>query len=103
MIPYCEQHGIAVVGYTPFGGLPARGAGRQVLDEIARANSRTVRQVVLNYLTRRPSVFAIPKASQIPHVEENAGGMGWTLAPEEIAAIDRTFPAPTRVRGLPMR
>jgi hypothetical protein len=29
-------------------------------------------------------------------VRENAGGTGWELAPDDIAAIDRAFPAPDR-------
>ena len=52
-----------------------------------------MRQVVLNFLTRDPSVFTIPKTSRPERAEENAGGCGWELASEEIAAIARAFPA----------
>jgi diketogulonate reductase-like aldo/keto reductase len=63
LLPLCEKEGIAVVGYTPFGGLPGSGtSGRGVLDGIAQDHGRTVRQVVLAFLTRRPLLFAIPKA-----------------------------------------
>jgi diketogulonate reductase-like aldo/keto reductase len=41
-------------------------------------------------------VFTIPKAGNLEHTRENAGGAGWALTPEDIAAIDRAFPAPTR-------
>ncbi|MFB3826157.1 MAG: aldo/keto reductase [Bryobacteraceae bacterium] len=93
LLPYCRQRQIAVVGYSPFGHSGFRGGG--VLEEIARRNGRTVRQVALNFLTRE-DVFAIPKASNVEHVRENAGGAGWRLSPEDIAAIDRAFPAPVR-------
>jgi diketogulonate reductase-like aldo/keto reductase len=52
--------------------------------------------VVLNFLTRDPSVFAIPKSSNPEHTRENAGAAGWDLAAAEIAAIDRESPAPKR-------
>jgi diketogulonate reductase-like aldo/keto reductase len=67
-----------------------------VLAEVAQRNGRTVRQVILNFLTRCPDVFTIPKASQPEHTRENAGGAGWTLSPGDITALDRAFPAPRR-------
>ena len=97
--PYCHQHGIAVVGYTPFGraAFPsAKSDGGKVLDAVARRNGRTVRQVILNFLTRLPNTFTIPKASSVEHTKENAGGAGWTLPAEDVRAIDRAFPAPDR-------
>jgi len=67
-----------------------------VLAEVAQRNGRTVRQVILNFLTRLPGVFTIPKAGQAGHTRENAGGSGWTLPAEDTAALDRAFPAPNR-------
>jgi diketogulonate reductase-like aldo/keto reductase len=97
LIPYCQERGIAVVGYTPFGRakFPRPGSpGGRVLEEIAQHHGRTVRQVILNFLTRCEGVFTIPKAGNLEHTRENAGGAGWALLAEDIAAIDRAFPAP---------
>jgi len=99
LIPYCEGEGIVVVGYTPFGqsSFPKAGsAGGKVLAEIAERQGKTVRQVILNFLTRFAGVYTIPKASQVEHTRENAGGMGWRLSEEDAARIDRAFPAPAR-------
>jgi diketogulonate reductase-like aldo/keto reductase len=105
LIPYCAEHQIAVVGYTPFGRdkFPSPGSpGGRVLAGIAKQHVATVRQVVLNFLTRFDHVFTIPKASRPEHTRENAGAMAWQLSPEEIAAIDHAFPAPTRDTPLAM-
>jgi diketogulonate reductase-like aldo/keto reductase len=99
LIPHCAGEQTAVVGYSPFGhrGFPAAGSpGSKVLNQIALRHGRTARQVVLNFLTRLPGLFAIPKASDPDHVRENSGGAGWTLAGEDEEAISRAFPAPTR-------
>jgi diketogulonate reductase-like aldo/keto reductase len=99
VIPYCHQHGIAVVGYTPFGQdafpRPLSKGGR-VLTSVAQHHKRTVRQVILNFLVRLPNVFTIPKSSNVKHTRENAGGGDWTLPAEDLAAIDHVFPAPDR-------
>lgn len=95
VIPWCEANGVTVVGYSPFGSgdFPGpRTAGGKVLADVAGAHNATPRQVALAFLTRRPSLLAIPKAATVPHVEENAGAAGLTLTDAEIAAIDRAFP-----------
>jgi diketogulonate reductase-like aldo/keto reductase len=99
LIPYCREHGIAVVGYSPFGhgGFPAeRSAGGRVLAKIGARYGRTGRQVALNFLTREPGVFTIPKAANPEHARQNAAGAGWELSEEEAAAIERAFPKPDR-------
>lgn len=95
LIPYCAQNDILVIGYTPFGRgrFPRKEAQPHgVLGRIAEKYGKTVRQVILNFLTREPNVVAIPKASNVAHVEENAGAMGWSLRSDDIAAMNATFP-----------
>ena len=99
LIPYCAEQGIAVVAYTPFGRTDwdrLKTPAGKVLAEIAKRNGRSVRQVVLSFLTRWPHVFTIPKADKVEHMRENAGGADWSLPAEDIAAIDRAFPAPAK-------
>jgi diketogulonate reductase-like aldo/keto reductase len=92
LVPYCAQREIAVVAYSPFGhkAFPAIKA----LERVARRHNATPRQVVLNFLTRDSSVFTIPKAGNPDHVRENAGAADLQLTEEDIAEIDRAFPAP---------
>jgi diketogulonate reductase-like aldo/keto reductase len=103
--PWCETHGVAVTGYSPFGhdDFPQpRSAGGRVLAEIARAHGATPRQVALAFLVRRPGVFTIPKAGTVAHVEENAGAGDLVLNPDDIARIEAAFPLGRPRRGLPM-
>lgn len=101
VLPACVRHGIAVVAYSPF----AQGGFRPhpVLAEIARAHGATPRQVALAFLVRHPSVFTIPKAAAVRHVEENAAASDLRLTEEEIRRIDAAFPAGRpRRRRLPL-
>jgi diketogulonate reductase-like aldo/keto reductase len=105
VIPWCEQHGVAVVGYSPFGHgqFPGpRTRGGRVLQEIAAAHDTTPRQVALRFLVRRPSLLAIPKASSPEHAAENAGAGDLWLSDTELARIDEVFPLGPRPRALPM-
>ncbi len=105
VLPWCEEHGQAVVAYSPFGHGdfpgPRTQAGR-VLREIADAHGATPRQVALRFLLRRPSVFAIPKASTAEHVAENAAAGDLRLTEDELARIDAAFPVGPRPTELPV-
>ena len=75
VIPCCNEHGIAVVAYSPFGSgsFPCpRTVGGQVLGEIAAAHGATPHQVALAFLLRFPSLFAIPKAGRPDHAAGRA-------------------------------
>ena len=87
VLPHCERNRVAVVGYTP---LARGGYMRGVVADVARKHARTPRQVTLNFLTRRPALFTIPKATDPAHVQENAAALDFTLTREEVRAIDGT-------------
>ena len=106
VIPWCEENGVAIVAYSPFGhagGFPEpQSKGGRVLKEIAERHNSTPRQVALRFLTRRASLFAIPKASNPEHAEENVGAGALNLSGAELAKIDAAFPLGARPRSLPM-
>jgi diketogulonate reductase-like aldo/keto reductase len=105
VIPWCEQHGVAVVAYSPFGhdDFPASSSkGGAVLARIAEAHSATPRQVALSFLTRATTVFAIPKASSAEHAGENAASGDLVLTRDDIAALDAAFLRRSKPRSLPM-
>ena len=98
LIPYCNKKRIAIVGYAPFGHgnfpSPSSREGK-LLIEIGRRHNRTPKQVALNYLTRHPTTFTIPKTTREERVRENSGGMGWQLTEDEVNEIDHAFPLPS--------
>jgi diketogulonate reductase-like aldo/keto reductase len=105
VIPWCEKHGVAVVAYSPFGHneFPSpRSKAGEVLQAVADAHKASARQVALSFLTRAPSVFAIPKASSAEHAADNAAAGKLSLSESELAALDKAFPRGPKPRGLPM-
>jgi diketogulonate reductase-like aldo/keto reductase len=105
VIPWCAQHGVAVVAYSPFGhdDFPSPASpGGAVLKKIAEVHKATPRQIALSFLTRETTVFAIPKASSAEHATENADAGDLVLGKDEIAAVDKAFPRGPKRRDLPM-
>lgn len=105
VIPFCAEHEIAVVAYSPFGQghhFPKPGsAGGRVLGEIAKAHGATPYQIALAFLLRFPGLFAIPKAVQAEHAVDNAQAAEIELKPDELRKIDAAFPRGPRRSGVP--
>jgi diketogulonate reductase-like aldo/keto reductase len=105
VMPWCAQHGVAVVAYSPFGhnDFPSpRSKAGEVLQAIAKTHGASARQVALAFLTRKPEVFAIPKASTSEHAADNAAAGKLVLGDDEITALDKAFPRGPKPRSLPM-
>lgn len=101
LLPWLEGKGVAAMAYSPVGqgGALLR---HPALEAIARRHGASPAQVALAFATRRPNVFAIPKAGTTAHVIENAAAADLALTPQDLAEIDAAFPPPRRKMPLSM-
>lgn len=83
LLPYCQREGVMLIAYTPLAKGRLARPGIPILDEMAERYGKTQGQVALNWLISQEWVVAIPKASKIEHLRENAGAVGWRLKPED--------------------
>ncbi len=97
LLPQCQQREIPIMAYCP---LAQAGRLRQALfddahlQQIAQQKGISVAQVLLAWVIRQQGVLAIPKASSVSHVQQNAAALSINLTNEELSIIDRAFPAP---------
>jgi diketogulonate reductase-like aldo/keto reductase len=104
IIPFCAEHEIAVVAYSPFGQghFPSSGsAGGRVLAEVAKAHEASPYQIALAFLLRFPGLFAIPKTAKADHAADNAQAATIELGEAELRKIDAAFPRGPRRSGVP--
>jgi aryl-alcohol dehydrogenase-like predicted oxidoreductase len=65
------------------------------IDEIARETGKTVPQIALNWLLRRPSVSTlIVGARNEEQLKQNLGAIGWELTKEQVAKLDAASEVP---------
>jgi aryl-alcohol dehydrogenase-like predicted oxidoreductase len=61
----------------------------EAIEKVAAEVGKTVPQVALNWLTRRPSVSTIIiGARNEEQLRQNLGAIGWSLTTEQVAALD---------------
>ena len=101
LLPWSGTTKIPIMAYSPVGhsGNLLRNA---TLKKIAQSHNATPGQIALAWVLRQPNVIAIPKASTKAHVRENAVSLKIKLTKEDLADLDRAFPAPKSKKSLPM-
>ena len=72
------------------------------LDEIATETGKTVPQIALNWLLRRPTVSSvIIGARDESQLRDNLGAVGWQLDTDQIARLDATSSRSSREAPYP--
>jgi diketogulonate reductase-like aldo/keto reductase len=100
LLPWCAQNGVGVMAYSPV-GQGGRLLSSAALKNVAQKRGISVAQAALAWCLRQP-IMAIPKASSVRHVEENAAAVSVELDTEDMAAIEKAYPAPKRKQSLDM-
>ena len=100
LLPWCRQNGVTVMAYSPV-GQGGRLLSSSTLRNVAQKHGVSPAQVALAWCPHQP-LMAIPKASSVRHVEQNAAAAGMELDADDLAAIDKAYPPPKRKQPLDM-
>jgi len=88
VIPYCQEQGITITAFRPLEKGELCKPGHAVLDELAAKYDKTPSQIALNWVISKENVITIIKSSNLEHLKENLGAMGWKMDPEDLKRLD---------------
>ena len=94
LLPWCEQHSMPVMAYTPLGG--ASLLNDPTLTRIGAAHGSSAAAIALAWVIRSGNVIAIPESGSAAHVKENAVALTLTLTPQELQMLDAAYPPSNR-------
>ncbi len=103
LIPWMKERNIPLIAYCPLAqqGRLERGLlSNPVIKKISDNHNITPMQVLLSFVLSQENLIAIPKASSIRHVEENAAVINIKLTEEELKELNIEFPSPNRKTSL---
>jgi diketogulonate reductase-like aldo/keto reductase len=92
LLPWCEQHGMPVMAYSPLGGPSAFLLRDPTLQRIGTAHDCSAAAVALAWAIRSGHVIAIPESGSVAHVKENAVALSLTLTPDDLQTLDTAHP-----------
>ena len=92
VLPWCEQHNMPVMAYSPLGGTGANLLRDPTLIQIGAAHGCSPAAVALAWTMRNGNVIAIPESGSVAHVKENAVALSLTLTSQDIQTLESAFP-----------
>jgi diketogulonate reductase-like aldo/keto reductase len=92
LLPWCKQHGVPVMAYSPLGGEGSPLLSGHTLAQIGAAHGCSAAAVALAWVIRGGNVIAIPESGLPAHVKENAAALSLTLTPQELQELDAAHP-----------
>jgi diketogulonate reductase-like aldo/keto reductase len=100
LLPWLQRQTMPLMAYCPIDR--GRVAADAALQQVADRHGATATQVALAWVMQQRGVMAIPKAVRETHLRENFASASLQLSADDLAAIDRRFPAPRAKAALAM-
>jgi diketogulonate reductase-like aldo/keto reductase len=92
VLPWCKQHNVPVMAYSPLGGDKHLVIGDRTLAQIGAIHGCSAATVALAWVIRSGSVIAIPESGSPAHVKENAVALSIALTPRDLETLDAALP-----------
>jgi diketogulonate reductase-like aldo/keto reductase len=95
LLPWCTQHNMPVIAYSPLGGDNNLVVRDRALAQIGAAHECSAAAVALAWVIRSGKVIAIPEAGSPAHAKENAQALSLALSAQEIQTLNAAYPGPS--------
>jgi len=95
LLPWCKQHDMPVMAYSPLGGDHNLVVGDPTLGQLGAAHGCSAAAVALAWVIRAGNVIAIPESGSAQHVKENAAALAVSLTTEDLQTLDAAFAQPS--------
>jgi diketogulonate reductase-like aldo/keto reductase len=95
LLPWCTQHNVPVMAYSPLGGDNNLVVGDRTLEQIGTAHKCSAAAIALAWVMRSGKIIAIPESGAPAHVRENAAALSITLTSHELETLAAVFPGPS--------
>ena len=91
VLPWCKQHNIPVMAYSPLGGDRHLVIGDRALAQVGTAHGCSAAAVALAWVIRGGNVIAIPESGSPAHVQENAVALSLALTQPDLQTLDAAY------------
>jgi diketogulonate reductase-like aldo/keto reductase len=91
LLPWCTEHNMPVMAYSPLGGDNNLVVGDRALAQIGAAHGCSAAAVALAWVIHSGKVIAIPESGSPAHTKENAVALSITLTPQDIQTLAAAY------------
>ena len=93
LVEYCQQNDMLFIAWRPVqkGALTQPGH-YPILDEMCAKYQKTPSQIAINGLISQENIITLAKSTNLEHLEENLGALGWQMDKNDMERLDKEFP-----------
>ena len=95
LLPWCNQHGVPVMAYSPLGGDRHLVVRDRTLAQMGEAHQCSPAAVALAWVIRSGKIIAIPESGAPAHTKENAQAFAVALTPQDLQTLAAAYPGPS--------
>ncbi|MFH0799590.1 MAG: aldo/keto reductase [Pseudomonadota bacterium] len=100
LLEYCQRNDVMFVAWRPLELGLLFSVCHEILESLCEKYGKTPAQVMINWLISQNNVVTISKMSQLEHVRENMGALGWQMESADIEYLRRAFPSQKMVSNV---
>jgi diketogulonate reductase-like aldo/keto reductase len=90
VLDYCQKNDVMLVALRPV--YEGKLTENELLIKLAQIYKKTIYQLAINWLVSQKNVVTLVKTSNINHLDENLGALGWQMEGEDIELVLRNYP-----------
>ncbi|MCO6558289.1 MAG: aldo/keto reductase [Bifidobacterium sp.] len=99
LLPWQRERHIPLIAYSPVGGLANDLKTSMLQDatvrQVAQRHGVSTYELLIAWAVRDGNTLVIPQTSNPEHMRANIGAAGIELTDEDLAQLDKRYPAPT--------
>lgn len=90
VLKYCQDNDIMFIAWRPV--QKGKILEEPMLVEMAKKYRKTPAQIAINWLISQKNVITLSKTTNVEHLKENLGAVGWEMEKEDIEKLRKDFP-----------
>lgn len=104
LLKCCQENDVILEAYRPIEKGAILVDPPEILNEMTKKYDKTPAQIVINWLISQTNVTTLTKTSNINHLKENIGSIGWQMDTVDIEKLRKDFPnQQEKAEALPLR
>jgi diketogulonate reductase-like aldo/keto reductase len=99
LLKHCQKNDMFLEAWRPVnkGDMTKSGtnitkSGIKILDDMCKKYNKTPAQISINWLLSQSFVITLAKSTNIIHLKENLGAIGWEMEQEDVEKLKNEFP-----------
>ena len=92
LLDYCQSNDILLAAWRPVQKGALLTNPPAILTELCIKYQKTPAQIAINWVLCQKNVVTLVKSSNVEHLKENLGALGWQMDPEDVELVRREYP-----------